>query len=296
MRDRYIDVTIDLLRSTDHVVSVTAVISAGRFRESGAPSGRIVDVGIREQAMIGVAAGLALEGFRPVVHSYAPFLVQRPYEQIKLDLVHQGVGAVLVSIGASHDASTEGRTHQAPEDVANIGVLPGWTVHVPGHPDEVERELRRAAAGSDCVYLRLSSRSNGRAYGPGIVPVSLSEAPTGTVLAIGPMLDPVLEAVDGLGVDVLYTSTPVPIDQRSLASSVRTPALAVVEPVTEGTSLPWVVPAFAHRPMRFLGLGVGRGEVRRYGTPEEHDRLHGLDPRGIRARLESFLWPSAIAV
>ena len=45
---------------------------------------------------------------------------------------------MLVSIAASYDASEEGRTHQAPEDVALIATLPGWTIHVPGHPDEVE--------------------------------------------------------------------------------------------------------------------------------------------------------------
>ena len=144
---------------------VTADISAAAFAPARARHPhRVLNVGIREQAMIGVAGGLALTGMRPVVHSYTPFLVERPFEQIKLDLGHQDVGAVLVSIGGSYDDPVWGRTHQGPGDVALLDTLPGWTVHVPGHPDEVAPLLRDALAGDGRVYLRLSSRENRGAH------------------------------------------------------------------------------------------------------------------------------------
>ena len=63
--------------------------------------------------MIGVAAGMALEGQLPVVHSIAPFLVERSLEQIKLDLGNQELGAILIGTGGSYDYSTEGTTHHS---------------------------------------------------------------------------------------------------------------------------------------------------------------------------------------
>src|SRR5689334_14853304 len=156
MRERFYELTRNALDENDRVAVVTAQIGNDSIGEHP----RHFDVGIREQLMIGVAAGLAFEGYRPVVHSYTPFLVERPFEQLKLDLGHQDVGAVLVSYGASYDGSREGRTHQAPEDVALLSALPGWTIHVPGHPDEAELLFMRALETDDRVYIRLSDEQN----------------------------------------------------------------------------------------------------------------------------------------
>src|SRR5918911_211049 len=111
MRQRFYDVAARALDEDPRVAIVLAEIGASELPRHP----RVFNVGIREQLMIGVAAGLALEGLRPVVHSYTPFLVERPYEQLKLDLAHQDVGAILVSTGASYDAAHAGRTHEAPE-------------------------------------------------------------------------------------------------------------------------------------------------------------------------------------
>src|SRR2546423_13058312 len=152
MRERFYTLAADALESDLRVARVCAEIGVAQMPTHP----RMFNVGIREQLMISVAAGLALEGYRPVVHSYTPFVVERPYEQIKLDLGHQDVGAILVSTGASYGASHAGRSHQAPEDVAVIGALPGWTTEVPGHPDAVDRVFTRALARDDRVYIRLS--------------------------------------------------------------------------------------------------------------------------------------------
>ena len=133
MRSRFYRLAAEALEDDERVAVVLAAIGASEIPAHP----RLFDVGIREQLMIGVASGLALEGYRPVVHTFAPFLVERPYEQVKLDLGHQGVGALLVSAGASYDGAHYGATHMAPGDVAALSALPGWTIHVPGHPDEM---------------------------------------------------------------------------------------------------------------------------------------------------------------
>ena len=138
MRQRFVDVASRLLDTNDQLAVVTADLTASLLNGARARHPmRVINVGIREQLLIGVTGGLALAGMRPIAHSFAPFLVERPFEQIKLDLNHQGVGAVLVSAGASYDMANAGRSHQAPGDVALLSTLPDWTitslVHEPLH-------------------------------------------------------------------------------------------------------------------------------------------------------------------
>ena len=85
MRDRFVSTVTELLDSDPRVALVMADITVDRFNANGAQQRhptRVVNVGIREQLMVNVAAGMALEGMRPIAHSFAPFLVERPFEQV----------------------------------------------------------------------------------------------------------------------------------------------------------------------------------------------------------------------
>lgn len=164
MRERFASTASRLLDEDPRLAVVLAVIGHDGFREAERRHPhRVIDVGIREQLLVGVGAGIALTGMRPLVHTFASFLVERPFEQVKLDFGHQGVGGVLVSAGGSYDWPAGGFTHMSPGDVALLDALDGWTVHVPGHPDEAEALLRHAAKGDDRVYVRLSLQTNARA-------------------------------------------------------------------------------------------------------------------------------------
>lgn len=291
MRDRFASVVSDLLDADPRLAVVLADISMEAFRSAlRRHPDRVINLGIREQLLVSVASGLALTGMRPIAHTFASFLVERPFEQIKLDLNHQGVGAVLVSAGASYDYSDSGRTHQSPGDVALLDTLPDWTIHVPGHPDEAERQIRAAATGDGLVYVRLSTQSNAVPLErePGMLSV-LRTGRDGTVIVAGPLADAVVEATLGLDVTVLYAATVRPLDTATLRGTLRAPDVVLVEPYLAGTSVRMVTSALAGIRHRVLGLGVGRDELRRYGAPADHQAAHGLDPASLRTSIAAFL-------
>jgi transketolase len=294
MRQRFAAVTSGLLDEDPRLAVVLADITASDFDSAWRRHpDRVINLGIREQLMVSVAGGLALAGLRPIAHTFASFLVERPFEQIKLDLNHQAVGAILVSAGASYDIAASGRTHQSPGDVALISTLPDWTVHVPGHPDEAESLLRAATREDGLVYLRLSLEANERPFpvGPDGAAVLRrgSGGSQGTVIAVGPMADAVLEATRDLDVTVLYLATVRPFPTAGLRQTLRDPQVIIVEPYLAGTSVPALTAALADVPHRVLGLGVGIDELRCYGRPAEHRAAHGLDAAALRASITAFL-------
>ena len=293
MRKRFYELATRALDDEPRTALVLAEIGVSELPRHE----RVFNVGIREQLMIGVAAGLAFEGLRPVVHSYAPFVVERPYEQIKLDLGHQDVGAVLVSTGASYDGAQSGRTHQWPGDVALLSALPGWTIHVPGHPNELEDAFLRALAGDDRVYIRMSEESNVaavRAEGLTVLRRGSVDAPV--VVAVGPTLDETLAATSDLDATVAYLATVRPFDADGLRALVGDGGdVVLVEPYLAGTSAGEVARALADCRHRLLSLGVANVELRRYGSRRDHRAAHGLDAAGLRRSFTGFVEKPAVA-
>ena len=204
-------------------------------------------------------------------------MVERPFEQVKLDLNHLDVGAVLVSAGASCDNSAGGRTHQSPGEVALLDTLPGWTVHVPGHPDEATALLRQAYQADGRVYVRLSAEANEQPLPT--APAVLKRGGQGTVVAVGPLADSVLAATSDLDVTVLHTATVRPFPSALLRETLAAPQVVLVEPYLAGTSVPAVAIALTDLPHRALGLGVARTGLRHYGTPSEHQAAVGCEIR-----------------
>jgi transketolase len=289
MRAAFARTTSQLLDEDPRVALVLAEISVSGYFSSAIERhpDRAVNLGIAEQAMIGVAAGFAMEGFHPIAHSIGAFIAERPYEQLKLDIGYQGLGGTFVGIGASYDYSAEGATHHAPGDAQVMSAIPRMRVLVPGHPREVTTLLRTTYAGPDPTYLRLAAATNPEPLD--VRPGRLELVARGggpTVVAFGPMLGPTLLACAGLDVTICYATSLRPFDAAGLAAVVGDdPVVIAVEPWYEGTAAAEITAALSHAPARYGWIGVPRAFVHDYGTRDDLDRDAGLDPAAIRRRI-----------
>jgi transketolase len=289
MREHTCREACQLLLEDTRVAIVLGEISLPYFEEGfrDAPD-RIINAGIMEQTMIGVAAGFAMEGFHPIVHTIAPFLVERPFEQLKIDFGYQELGGTFISVGASHDYAVEGTTHHSPADVALVSTIPGFEVLVPGTAAEAASLLRATYDNGHPTYLRLSERQNPAEHTvrPGRIEV-LRRSPTGpTIIAVGPMLGLVEEAMAGIDATVLYVTTVTPLDSVTLAREAGDQVI-IVEPFLQGTMAAAVVDALGSRAVRLTSIGVPKVNLRGYGRREDLEVVAGLDAVSLKRRVQA---------
>jgi transketolase len=287
MRAEAADTVCELFAQDGRVAVVLAEISADRFDPAFRfDPARAVNVGIMEQTMVGVAAGYALEGFHPVIHTITPFVAERALEQLKLDFGNQELGVLVVTVGGSYDYGSEGTTHHSPGDVQALLTIPFAEVLVPGHAAEVRHLIRDTYADGKLTYLRTQMHGNRDPR-----PVELGRlhvarrGSRGTVIAVGPMLDRTLDAASDMDVTVLYATTVAPFDAATLAREAVGDDVIVVEPFFAGTLTATVSEALGGRLARLHAIGVPRVVIRDYGTPDQLDHALGLDAAGIRERL-----------
>lgn len=292
MRSTFRETTEDILRLDDRAVLLLGDIGVFGFRNSlAAYPERVFNIGVLEQATIGVAAGMALEGMIPIVHSIAPFLVERALEQVKIDFGYQALGGNLVSVGSSLDYAALGCTHHAPGDVGAMMTIPGVQILVPGRREDLDLQLRSCYANDRLSYFRLSESENTE-----LVPAAVGDivevcpGAAGAILAIGPTLDLALQAAQGLDIAVFYMNsfderTPQSLHSRLNAFS----RLLIVEPYYEGTSLILLDQLLSQTATLVACCGIPRAFQRAYGTREEHYRFLGMTASGVREKLVRLL-------
>jgi transketolase len=215
MRTEFANICKDLIKD-EKTVLLLGDISHFLLRESEsiAPD-RFFNIGICEQSIIGIAAGLAMEGYKPIVHTIAPFMVERAYEQIKIDLGYQRTNVTLVSVGASFDYSDLGCTHHCYGDIAALRLIPNLEIYVPGTGKELRSLLLETWNNNNPKYFRLSSKTHNCNLDVKSGEINLVRTSKNNkyVFVTGHLLDDVLENEE---IGVLYVSTLSHINQNSI--------------------------------------------------------------------------------
>ena len=281
-RKVFAEVLVELGKQNHKVLAVSCDSGLGSgmgpFRE--ALPDQYVEVGISEQNAIGICAGLAVNGFIPVVSAIAPFISMRCYEQLRDDLgyVEQNVKVVGSSSGVGQ--SHLGSTHQAVEDIALMRTIPHMVILNPGDPFEVEMCLRKAVEHKGPVYIRMPRQGlenmrdpAGRSFEIGKGEV-LKEGEI-MLLSSGTTSNRALQAAamleeEGLRVGVLNLPCIWPLDEALIKKYAQSAKLLVsveehsVVAGLGGAVAELLAPLPGHAPLHIVGIPAGAKETGPY--------------------------------
>jgi transketolase len=253
---------------------------------------RLVNVGIAEQNMVGVAAGLANGGLIPFVCGASCFLTGRALEQVKVDLGYSRSNVKLCGMSSGVAYGELGPTHHSIEDLAWTRAIANMTVIVPADPVETAAALRAAAAYDGPVFLRLSRmpvpviHAGGQEFEIGRA-ARLRDGSDLTLIANGTMVCRALEAAslleaDGIRAAVINMSTVRPIDRRAIVAASSGPIVTIEEHTVVGGLGGAVAEVVVEsQPVRMRLLGFP-GEFAPTGSAAFLFEHFGLTPEGIR--------------
>jgi len=290
MRKQFVKTVEDILAKDSTAVLLLGDIGVFGFRKSleQYPT-RAYNIGILEQSTISVAAGLNFSGLTPIIHTIAPFITERCFEQIKDDFGYQKLGGNIVSVGASYDYAALGCTHHCPADIPILMNIPGVQLVVPGTSEEFDSLFRESYANGALKYFRLSERENELS-----VPVKFGKAAiikkgkSGTIIAVGPLLDKVVRATTDLDVTIIYLTTIRPFDIETVRKNLTGGNVLICEPYYSGAITEEVI-SCSKKPLHIEFLGVPKEFLSHYGTPEEHDAHIGFTEKEIRRRVKKMI-------
>jgi transketolase len=294
-RDAFQSTLVELAGEDERIVAVVND-SVGSSKLGGfgkAFPERLINVGIAEQNMVGVGAGLANGGRIPFVSAAAPFLTGRALEQIKADVAYSNTNVKLCGQSPGMAYGELGPTHHSIEDLAWLRAIANLTVVVPADPVETEQAIRWAAAYEGPVFIRVSRmpvpvvHDAGYEFQPGRA-TRLREGTDVTLIACGVMVARALEAADrlyeqGISARVLNLSTVRPLDRDAVVSAAaETGAIVTAEEHTThggmGGAVAEVVVTERPVPMRMLGVP---GVFAPTGSTEALLERFGLTAEGI---------------
>lgn len=291
MRNNFKEIVLKLAERDERVVLMLGDISVYLLKEFAERyPDRFYNAGICENTLISMAAGMSSQGLHPFVHTIAPFITERCYEQVKLDMCYNRAGGNIVSCGGSFDYAWDGATHHCYTDLELMRMLPGMEVMQPGTKKELSNLIESQYANGNSSYFRIPADEHNLdlevEFGKGNV-VLHSDSALLTIATAGPILKNVYEACMGLDVNLLYFHTIKPLDSLLLSRYADTQILVI----HDAFGLSEAICTTINAKVKYFGIPDKFCSF--YGTLEDIRKLLGLDVDGIRNIIQSELIKTA---
>jgi transketolase len=305
MRSTFVKTLVELARERENIFLLTADLGFKLFDEFRSEfSDRFVNVGVAEQNMVGIGAGLSLSGKNVYCYSMIPFLILRTLEFIRVDLCYQNLNVKLIGVGGGLTYGLEGMTHHAIEDIAIARALPNLSVAAPGDPVEARGIIRESVNYQGPLYIRLGGNNDPVIHkdgqevsiGKGIVVKEGGDITlfcTGGTLSAAKASLEIVEKERGLRATLISVHTIKPLDTELVSMHAKkSHAVFTVED---------------HSVIGGLGSAVGetlldqgyQGVFHRIGLPDQYSpivgrsnhlkQIYGLTAEGIAERVMSVL-------
>jgi len=257
---------------------------------------RFYNIGICEQTIISMAAGLSALGFYPVIHTIAPFAVERCYEQIKIGLCYQKLGANIVSVGSAFDYAALGSSHHCYEDLAILRSLPNLQIVYPSSEIEFDVIFKETYNNGYPTYFRLPGNKHGVQFASDQIRfgngIKVKEGNSLTIVVTGPQLKNVIMASELLDSEIIYVHTIKPLDVELVRHSViKTGKVLTIEEHNTIGGLGDEV----SRATEDIGnviqvrMGINDTFLTKYGSYGQHCTALGLDINGIKHMIEGLI-------
>ena len=263
---------------------------------------QFVEVGIAEQNLVSIAAGLAVCGKKSFVFSPASFLSTRSVEQVKVDVAYSYTNVKLIGISGGVSYGNLGMTHQSPNDIAIMASTPGMRVYLPCDRFQTEKLIRALLQDKAPAYVRIGRNAVADVYEEGNIPFELNKAVTiqdgsdVTIIACGEMVQDAKTAGEllkekGISARVIDMYCVKPIDKEAIVKAAKeTKLILTVEEHVKlgglGSTVAQIVAENA--PVKVVNLGLP-DEPAISGEPAQIFQYYGMDAQGIVKKISELL-------
>ena len=301
IRQEFADTMFEIGKKDPNLVVFVADISHYILQpfEKACP-GRYYNIGICEPTMVNMAAGLSKLGFHPVVHTFAPFLLERSFEQIKIDFGYQKLGVNLVASGSGFDYGYLGCTHHCYDDFALLKNIENMQVIHPASPKEFNLLFKQTYNNKLPNYFRIPENSHeinledkeivvGKA-------IKIKEGKDISIIVTGPQLKTAIDAINildsnDINPEIIYVHTIKPFDKEMVNKSLeKTKKGLIIEEHSMYGGLLEEVLRYSKNlgEIKYSSINIGDKFIRNYGSYQDHCERLGFSVKGIEKKVNEL--------